>query len=149
MDRRGFGYVRRLPSKRYQPSYAGPDLKRHVGPMTFTTKADAEAWLATERKEVESGAWRPPDVRRAEATRTIPTETLRVRGPLAPPAPRRGRAAAAQHPDLRSCLNSRPRAEPGSHARQLILPRSDPGSPTATSNRTPNRSRSHSRGIGR
>ena len=40
MDRRGFGYVRRLPSKRYQASYAGPNLKRHVGPMTFTTKAD-------------------------------------------------------------------------------------------------------------
>ena len=46
MSRRGFGYVRRLPSKRYQASYAGPDLQRHVAPTTFTTKGDAEAWLA-------------------------------------------------------------------------------------------------------
>jgi hypothetical protein len=31
MGRRGFGYIRRLPSKRYQASYTGPDLARHVG----------------------------------------------------------------------------------------------------------------------
>jgi len=35
MGRRGFGYLRRLPSKRYQASYIGPDLARHVGPTTF------------------------------------------------------------------------------------------------------------------
>ncbi len=46
MGRRGFGMVRRLPSKRYQASYAGPDLGRHTAPNTFTTKGDAEAWLA-------------------------------------------------------------------------------------------------------
>ena len=76
MGRRGFGYVRRLPSKRYQASYAGPDLQRHVAPTTFTTKADAESWLGAERKVVESGSWRPPAVREAEARLSVQTETL-------------------------------------------------------------------------
>jgi integrase len=76
MNRRGFGYVRRLPSKRYQASYAGPDLQRHLAPVTFTTKGDAEAWLAEERKEVESGKWRPPAVRKAEVLRASQAETL-------------------------------------------------------------------------
>lgn len=40
--RRSFGAIRRLPSKRYQASYAGPDLQRHVAPVTFTIAADAE-----------------------------------------------------------------------------------------------------------
>ncbi len=34
-NHRGFGYVRKLPSKRYQGSYIGPDLARHSGPTTF------------------------------------------------------------------------------------------------------------------
>jgi integrase len=76
MSRRGFGYVRRLPSKRYQASYAGPDLQRHVAPTTFTTKGDAEAWLAEERKSVESGLWRPPTVRHVESAPSIHAETL-------------------------------------------------------------------------
>lgn len=76
MGRRGFGMVRRLPSKRYQASYFGPDLSRHTGPTTFTTKADAEAWLAEERKEVESGKWRPPAVRKADVMRVNQAETL-------------------------------------------------------------------------
>lgn len=76
MGRRGFGMVRRLPSKRYQASYAGPDLGRHTAPNTFTTKGDAEAWLAEERKQVESGKWRPPAVRKADAARAAQSETL-------------------------------------------------------------------------
>ena len=48
-DRRQFGYVRRLPSKRWHASYAGPDLARHAAPFTFDTKLDAEAWLVAER----------------------------------------------------------------------------------------------------
>jgi hypothetical protein len=35
MTRRSFGYIRRLPSKRYQASYIGPDLARHAAPDTF------------------------------------------------------------------------------------------------------------------
>lgn len=44
--RRSFGAIRRLPSERYQASYAGPDLQRHVAPVTFTSAADAETWLS-------------------------------------------------------------------------------------------------------
>ena len=40
--RRGFGSIRRLPSKRYQASYQGPDGARHKAPDTFATKGDAE-----------------------------------------------------------------------------------------------------------
>ena len=50
--------IRRLPSKRYQASYTGPDTRRHVGPVTFTGKADAEGWLSDERKLIESGQWK-------------------------------------------------------------------------------------------
>ena len=59
--------IRRLPSRRYQASYAGPDLQRHVAPVTFTSAADAETWLSDERRLVESETWRPPAVRLAQA----------------------------------------------------------------------------------
>ena len=42
---RGFAYVRKVPSKRHQGSYIGPDLARHSGPTTFVSKGDAEAFL--------------------------------------------------------------------------------------------------------
>lgn len=34
-------------------------MVRHLGPTTFTTKADAETWLSDERRILESGQWRP------------------------------------------------------------------------------------------
>ena len=43
--RRGFGTLRKLPSKRWQASYIGPDQERHTGPTTFTATGDAEEWL--------------------------------------------------------------------------------------------------------
>uniref|UniRef100_UPI003D8F9097 tyrosine-type recombinase/integrase n=1 Tax=Gordonia sp. B7-2 TaxID=3420932 RepID=UPI003D8F9097 len=58
--RRGWGYIRKLPSGRFQASYIGDDLKRHKAPRTFTAKMDAEAWLAKERRELEVGTWEPP-----------------------------------------------------------------------------------------
>lgn len=62
---RAFGHLRRLPSKRWQASYIGPDLVRYTAPSTFDTKDDGVAWLAAERKVVESGRWRSPSQRRA------------------------------------------------------------------------------------
>ena len=64
---RGFGHVRRLPSKRYQASYVGPDLQRHTAPSTFDAKLYAEGWLATEQGLIAAGTWIPPKVR-AERT---------------------------------------------------------------------------------
>jgi integrase len=64
--RRGWGKIRSLPSKRYQASYVGPDLVRHTAPNTYTSKLDAEGWLADERRRVERDEWTPPAQRAAE-----------------------------------------------------------------------------------
>lgn len=57
--RRGFGHLRRLPSRRYQASYLGPDGDRHIAPTTFQTKGDAEAWLSMQSAAITEGRWRP------------------------------------------------------------------------------------------
>ena len=72
MTRRSFGYIRRLPSKRYQASYIGPDLARHAAPDTFESKMDAEGWLRDERTMITSGEWTPPKRRAAVALATQP-----------------------------------------------------------------------------
>lgn len=64
--KRSFGAIRRLPSKMYQTSYIGPDLGRHNAPGTFTSKADAEGWLAMERRLIEWDEWTPPARRKAK-----------------------------------------------------------------------------------
>src|SRR5687767_3259381 len=58
--RRGFGAIRKLPSRRYQASYVGPDTVRHTAPQTFQTREDAEAWLAARRAEITGDDWTPP-----------------------------------------------------------------------------------------
>jgi integrase len=63
--RRGWGFIRRLPSQRYQASYIGPDLIRHTAPRTYTAKMDAEHWLAIERRLIERDEWTPPAMRTA------------------------------------------------------------------------------------
>lgn len=63
---RGWGWVRRLPSGRYQASYIGPDLVRHRAPTTFSAKMDAEHWLSDERRRIERDEWTPPAQRVAE-----------------------------------------------------------------------------------
>jgi hypothetical protein len=58
--RRTFGHVRRLPSKRYQASYLGPDGGRHVAPTTFQSKGDADAWLSLQSAAIIEGRWHLP-----------------------------------------------------------------------------------------
>lgn len=65
---RGFGYVRKLPSGRYQASYAGPDLERHNAPDTFQTRGDAERWLGAEQAMLAAGTWASPAARRTAAS---------------------------------------------------------------------------------
>jgi hypothetical protein len=60
---RGFGTLRRLPSGRYQASYAVPDLRRHTAPTTFETKLDAEGWLRDEHRMIERDEWAAPAAR--------------------------------------------------------------------------------------
>ena len=63
--RRGFGEVERRRSAAgvvtYRARYAMPDGSRHS--RTFTTKMDAEAWLAAERTLVDREEWIPPKAR--------------------------------------------------------------------------------------
>jgi integrase len=72
-QRRSWGAIRQLANKsrRWQASYVGPDLVRHVAPATFTHKMDAEVWLASERRLVETGAWSPPSVRQNTKALTL------------------------------------------------------------------------------
>lgn len=55
--------------------YLGPDREYHSAPVTFTTKADASAWLAAEQTKVSTGAWEVERVPRRE----VPTVTDYVR----------------------------------------------------------------------
>lgn len=71
-SRRQFGYIRRLPSKRYQASYIGPDMRRHAAGKGFEAKMDAEAWLVAERRIIESGKWIAPGLRAAVAEAALP-----------------------------------------------------------------------------
>jgi len=68
-SKRSFGQLRRLPSGRWQAGYTGVDTRVHRAPTTFTAKIDAEGWLFSERRLVESGEWLPPDERRTDTRR--------------------------------------------------------------------------------
>lgn len=57
--RAGFGAVDKLPSGRWRARGTGPDGRRRSS--TFTTKADARAWLATQQADAVRKAWRAPE----------------------------------------------------------------------------------------
>ncbi|MCH9732265.1 MAG: site-specific integrase [Actinomycetia bacterium] len=61
--RRSWGWLYRLPSKKWRASYVGPDGARHNAPTTYSAKIDGEAWLAAERRAIEVGTWTPPALR--------------------------------------------------------------------------------------
>jgi integrase len=56
-----FGSLRRLPSRRWQARYTGPDGLTHTAPITFDTKGDAETWLSTVRSDLARGLWQPQE----------------------------------------------------------------------------------------
>lgn len=58
--KRSFGYVRKLPSGRFQASYVAPNGLRRTAPKTFLTKTDAGKWLDRMRASIEEGRWRDP-----------------------------------------------------------------------------------------
>jgi integrase len=53
-NHRGWGWIRKRASGRYQASYIGPDHNRHYAPTTFEHKIDAEEWLTAERREIQN-----------------------------------------------------------------------------------------------
>ncbi|MEF9410397.1 site-specific integrase [Rhodococcus sp. IITD102] len=70
--RRSWGRIRKLPSGRYQAGYVALDGTSWNAPITYSTKLAAEAWLADERRLMESGAWTPPPERaNVAASRTL------------------------------------------------------------------------------
>jgi integrase len=79
-QRRGWGHIRRLPSRRtpgrgrYQASYIGRDNLRHIAPHTFADRISAERWLAEERRLRDSEEWTTPAQR--DAQRWTAGETL-------------------------------------------------------------------------
>lgn len=62
--RRRFGYVRKLPSGRYQASFIGPSGLRQTAPTTFRTKSDADRWLSAAEADIVRGAWMSEDLGR-------------------------------------------------------------------------------------
>ncbi len=57
MSRRRFGQVRKLPSGKFQASFAGPNGRRQNAPNTFVTKTDANRWLAKAEADLSRGTW--------------------------------------------------------------------------------------------
>ena len=62
--RRRFGYVRKLPSGRYQASFIGPSGLRQSAPTTFKTRTDADRWLTAAETDIARGAWLDEDLGR-------------------------------------------------------------------------------------
>jgi integrase len=60
MARRLFGTARRLPSKRWQATYIGPDGARYTAPTTFDTKGDAGTWLDAQHTDIARDQWASP-----------------------------------------------------------------------------------------
>lgn len=60
MATRPFGFIRKLPSKRFQASYVGPDSNRYNAPDTFKTKTEARDWLAVQSAAIRAKTWIAP-----------------------------------------------------------------------------------------
>jgi len=71
MPKRRFGYVRELPSGKFQASYAGPDGGRHIAPTTFTHRSLAEEYLKTQQALIQLGQWKQEPPR--DGSRGTPT----------------------------------------------------------------------------
>lgn len=66
---RGFGHVRNFRADGFtRVTWAGPDGLRHLASEAFSTKLDAEGWLATESRRVASGDWCSQAARRVAQT---------------------------------------------------------------------------------
>lgn len=59
--RRTFGYVRKLPSGKYQASYLTPAGERISAPHTFVGKLEADSWLSEIRTDLNRGKWKDPN----------------------------------------------------------------------------------------
>jgi integrase len=76
--RRSFGYIRKLPSGRFQASYVGPNGKRYFAPSSYRAIRDANQWLATRQVEIERDKWEEPQFSARNSARSAesPIESL-------------------------------------------------------------------------
>jgi integrase len=58
--KRSFGYIRKLPSGRYQASYVAPDGKRYFGPGSYRARKDANQWISNRQVEIQNESWVEP-----------------------------------------------------------------------------------------
>lgn len=78
--RRGFGRLRKLPSGRWQAGYVGPDGKLHKAPRTYQSEADAQGWLAGERRKIDLDTWGAVERSDAVTLRTYADKWIEQRG---------------------------------------------------------------------
>lgn len=57
-----FGNIRKLPSRRFQARYTGPDGISRSAPHTFERKRDASHWLSLRETEILKGEWIVPEL---------------------------------------------------------------------------------------
>lgn len=69
------GYVRKLPSNRYQASHVYNGVRYFAG-TTYGAKIDAAAWVRNRLTDVERGAWSPAIAEHAAATTAGASRTL-------------------------------------------------------------------------
>lgn len=58
--RASFGSIRQLPSGRWQARYSAPDGLTYTAPVTFPTRSDAQAFLATAQADIVRNVWKSP-----------------------------------------------------------------------------------------
>lgn len=61
MVRRRFGFIRRLPSGKFQASFIDPDGRRQNGPETYRSEADAARYLDRVERDIKRGFWTPDE----------------------------------------------------------------------------------------
>jgi hypothetical protein len=60
-NKRTFGTVRKLPSGRYQARFTTPTGELKTAPETFTSKLEADSYLASIRTDINRGKWINPN----------------------------------------------------------------------------------------
>ena len=95
--KRTFGSVRQLPSGRYQARSVGGDGLAHTAPQTFTTKADANAYLTTQESDIVRETWKAP--KHARVTLRDYGQTWVAQRPIKPSTRERYRSAWNLHID--------------------------------------------------
>jgi integrase len=59
-NREDWGTIRQRANGRFQASYVGPDGQRYNGPVTYSTRTDARAWLNGVQTDIQRNKWRSP-----------------------------------------------------------------------------------------